>query len=314
MATKVPDWVVPDPLSTIEVELDADASTVVRRFGNPSGQRLLLSHGNGLAIDMYYPFWSLLEDAFDVMVFDMRNHGWNQVSSPDGHNVYSFVTDMDRVLRALRDRFGDKPVVGVFHSLSALTALLLSTDLVAPTYEAKGSGFAGLVLFDPPLVKPGKNQLEFDAASETTARRARNRTESFESIDQYVELLKFIPGYLRVVEGAHELVAETTLRQSEDQKGYQLRCPREYEARVIDYIHAYAGQVNFDAMPCPTKVIGSDPVLPYSYLPTVDLSDMLSIEFDFIPDSTHLLQIEYPDKCAQYVREFVVKLEAESGL
>ena len=313
MVNKVSDWVLPDPISTIEVELDASTSTIVRRFGNSSGPRLLLSHGNGLAIDMYYPFWSLFESSFDVMVFDMRNHGWNEVSSPDGHNVHSFVIDMDRVLHSLRDRFEDKPVVGVFHSLSALTALLLSTDLMASTYEALGTGFSGLVLFDPPLVKPGKNQMEFDAFSAANARRARNRTDSFESIDQYVELLKFFPAYSRIVDGAHQLVASSVLRKSSDRGSYELRCPKEYEARVVDYVQAYAGQVDFEALPCPTRVIGSDPALQNSYLPTEDLSDMLSIEFDFIPGSTHLLQIEYPDKCALYVREFVAKLEAESG-
>ena len=53
-------WEVPEPLSVCEVHLDDRTITTVRRHGNPAGPRLVLSHGNGLAIDLYYPFWSLL--------------------------------------------------------------------------------------------------------------------------------------------------------------------------------------------------------------------------------------------------------------
>ena len=69
---------LPDPLATHEVQVDADTVIALRRHGNPNGPRLVLSHGNGLAIDLYYPFWSLLTDEFDVIVYDQRNHGWNE--------------------------------------------------------------------------------------------------------------------------------------------------------------------------------------------------------------------------------------------
>lgn len=61
-------WEVPAPLSTCAVDLDENTVTTVRRHGNPAGPRLVLSHGNGLAIDLYYPFWSMLTNDFDVMV------------------------------------------------------------------------------------------------------------------------------------------------------------------------------------------------------------------------------------------------------
>ena len=46
-------WTIPDPQSTVEVRLDEDTVTTVRRYGRPDGRRLVLSHGNGLAIDLY---------------------------------------------------------------------------------------------------------------------------------------------------------------------------------------------------------------------------------------------------------------------
>lgn len=62
---------------------------------------------------------------------------------------------------------------------------------------------------------------------------------------------------------------------------------------------------NLDKLGCPTKVIGVDPTLPYSFLSTFDLSDFASLDYDFLPDATHLLQLEMPEQCAEMVREFL---------
>ena len=45
-------WNVPKPLSTVDVPVDDDTFITLRRHGNPDGPRLVLSHGNGLAIDI----------------------------------------------------------------------------------------------------------------------------------------------------------------------------------------------------------------------------------------------------------------------
>ncbi len=45
-------------------------------------RRLVLSHGNGMAIDLYYPFLSLPTDDFDLIIYDLRNPGWSSGASP----------------------------------------------------------------------------------------------------------------------------------------------------------------------------------------------------------------------------------------
>ncbi|MXW53595.1 MAG: hypothetical protein F4X44_01605 [Gammaproteobacteria bacterium] len=102
-------------------------------------------------------------------------------------------------------------------------------------------------------------------------------------------------------------MAQTTLRKSSG-GGHELQCPPDYTARVIESVRAYAGQMDFDALPCPTRIIGADPLLPTTYLPTVDFSDMFSVAFDFIPKTSLYIQIKQPRKCAEYVREFVPSL------
>lgn len=301
-------WELPEPSAILDVTLDRGIFAKLRRFGNPEGRRMLLSHGNGLAIDAYYPFWSLFEDDCDLFVYDLRNHGWNEVSTHTEHNLLSFVRDLDIILSNIASHFGDKPVAGVFHSLSALIALLTCSDLMRLTLDLKSKGFSALVLFDPPLHRPGKSFEEFDDAVENNARTIRRRTENFVSERQFVELLEFLPAFARVVPGAKELIAETTLRYSSEEGNFRLRCPKAYEARIVEFIRAFASEVNFESLPCPTKVIGSDPLSPYSYLPTVNLSEMLNIDFDFLPETTHLLQIEKPQACASLVRNFLDNL------
>ena len=75
----------------------------------------MLSHGNGLAIDLYYPFWSLLADEFDLIVFDLRNHGWNTVGARQNHNIPTLIRDQERIFEAIDRHYGNtNPKSGYF--------------------------------------------------------------------------------------------------------------------------------------------------------------------------------------------------------
>ena len=291
-------WVVPEPLAACDVQTDEDAVVTLRRHGNPDGPRLVMSHGNGLAVDLYYPFWSELTDEYDVIVYDLRNHGWNALSPLERHNVPTLVDDHDRILEAIDAEFGAKPKVGVFHSVSALITLLS---------PARGAPYDALVLFDPPLRRPNVSDEQFDEASMRTAALARRRTAKFRSREEFAQFLRLVPLFLNLAPGVRELMAETTLRENGAGEGYVLRCPPEYEAQIIDYARIFSLAVDFEEMLCPVKVIGADPTLPYSYLPSLDLSDVAIVDYDFIPDATHFLPLEHPHECASGVREFLAQ-------
>ena len=206
---------VPTPLRTAECRLPDGGVIVLRRHGNPEGPRLLTSHGNGLAVDLYYPFWGRFLRDFDVVAFDLRNHGWNPVGEIGSHNVPQFASDMDAIRREVERRFGKKPTVGVYHSVSAISACLS---------ESRGEGYAGLFLLDPPACRPGRTQEELDAAAVRCARATGRREARFESLAQFVELLEFSPNFRHVVDGVRELAASATLRPDGD-GGFVLRCP-----------------------------------------------------------------------------------------
>ena len=298
-------WNIPEPNSSLDVRLDDDTVTTLRRYGRTDGPRLIVSHGNGLAVDLYYPFWSLLLDDFDVVVFDIRNHGRNPVGPISQHSIATFVHDLYAILDAIDHAHGPKTSVGVFHSLSALIALLSLSSAVAERAPAKGVGFTHLVLFDPPLFRPNNpSEEEFDRVAKHLANRTRKRGDRFAELDGFLELLHFSPGLARVVPGVHELMAATTLKRADDGH-YMLRCPPEYEARVVDYSRGYGGLVDLENLPCPVKVLGADPMLPSAYLPSFDLELMDALEYDFLPETTHYLQLERPRDCAAAVGDFL---------
>lgn len=289
------DWEIPEPLVVCEVGNDLRAPTVIRRHGNAEARtRLVLSHGNGLAIDLYLPFWSLLAEEFDLFLYDLRNHGWNPVGPRREHNIPTLIRDHDLVLETIDRRFGAKPTVGVYHSVTTLVSLL-----------ADSRKYAALVLFDPPLLKPAVGKTEWYEATEKAIATIRRRGNRFQSEEEFAELLGFLPGFVKIPGDVRKLMARTTLRRTADGQAVELRCPREYEAEIMEASRKFSPLLDLSILSCPTKVIGADPSARYSYLPTFDLSHVEGLDYDFVPDTTHLLQLEQPAQCAALLREFL---------
>ena len=182
-------------------------------------------------------------------VYDLR-HGWNPVGAREKHNVPTLIRDLERILEAIDRHYGNKPKIGVFHSASALVSLFLS---------AESHSLAAQVLFDPPLCKPGVSHLEFDDAAERAATLTRRRADRFQTQEDFIELLRYVPTFTRVVPGVLELMARTTLRRSANGQDYELRCPREYEP-VMDSSGGFT-VVGLERFPARTK-FRSRPTLP----------------------------------------------------
>ena len=295
-------WEVPAPLATGEVRTADGSLVVLRRHGNPDGPRLVLSHGNGLAIDLYYPFWSRLEERFDLVVHDFRSHGWNPRAPLETHQFPTFVWDAEHVVRGIDRHFGAKPKVGVFHSMSALTAL----------YHALRAGprYAALVLFDPPFSPRNGDRLEslyFDRENELAA-RTRRRQARFGAHGELAEIVRAAPAFAGLLPGVPELYARTTLRPAANGGGYELCCPREHEAQVFESFLDSSVELAMGSFPCPLKLIGGDPSGPGAFVPSVLLRDFASrcdLDYDYVPGSSHFLQIEKPAECVALMLDFL---------
>jgi len=297
---------VPAPLESFEVELEDAARVKLRRHGNRNGARVMLSHGNGFAVDAYLPFWHQLTPKYDVLVLDFRNHGQNIPVEPANHNYAQLARDLDRVLDAVNNRLGNKPTAGIFHSMSARAAMKHALEL--------GWRWAGLVLFDPPNV-PLVGHPHY-AAMQTFESKLRQwalgRRRRFGTVQELADDYRGSRAAAGWVKGAHELMAESVLRRSPEGDGYVLVCAPENEAAI------YAEAMTLNLWPHaaelggPVKLIGADPHLkggPATAQTNQALACEQGYDYDFVTGTGHLLQIEKPVECVRLVEAFLAQCE-----
>jgi pimeloyl-ACP methyl ester carboxylesterase len=298
------DFLVPVPSETFDIDLEDGAKIRMRRHGNPAGVRLMVTHGNGFAADAYLPFWQLFMANYDLLVFDFRNHGSNVPVEPPNHTYGQLARDLERVIAGVNARLGPKTTVGIFHSMSGRTAMKHAIEI--------GWHWDALVLFDPPNVPPVDHPRY--GAMEVFEKRltewALARRRSFASVDELTDEYLQSRATRNWVPGAHALMARAVLRQSPDGNGYALTCAPENEAAI------YAEALSLNLWPHaaefggPVKLIGADPEMKGGP-PTGSTNQALGMEggydYDFVPGTGHLLQIEKPAECAELVEDFLVK-------
>ena len=284
--------------------MDDGAIIRVRRHGNPSGPRLVLSHGNGLATNLYLPFWNLLRDRYDLVLCDVRNHGENPLHGGAGHDLPHFVADLETILVGLQREFGAKPIAGVFHSLSGLIAIRHALE--------HPNRWRALVLFDPPLYPrdghPLRNAQQNDKDSLSV--RARRRTERYKSPDDFAKQLASNRGFTRWRPEAYALMARATLRPEPATGEWILACPRELEARVFEENRDPSLWVKLGEVKAAVKIIGADPNLEGAGPPALiskAVAEEVPIDYEAIPDTTHFLQIEQPEACVRALESFLAK-------
>ena len=166
----------------------------------------------------------------------------------------------------------------------------------------------GLVLPDPPICHLGKTVEELLEIGDAMAERTRQRRGLFDSWREYTNsvgrslMFRLIPSETR------DLLAQTTLRALPS-GGYELCCPPEYEAQIYEYCFGWSMQVHHELEGrddfCPIKAIGSDPTVPYSFMPAMDLGTWVKWSYDFIPESTHFLPLEHPEECVALTVAFL---------
>jgi pimeloyl-ACP methyl ester carboxylesterase len=281
---------VPTPLRCVELVMDDGAIIRLRQHGNPLGPRLALSHGNGLAIDGYYPFWRHLRERYELIVFDFRNHGQNPLHTFEHHNWPQFIRDFERIFECIQQNFGTKRITGVFHSLAAVTAVMHTQRI--------GKRWDPLVLFDPPFYPPDGHPIRGlqRGNEDDIAARAERRTPSY---GDPMELARqFQRRFPQWQPEAYELMARATLRYDATSGRWVLACPREYEAHVFRSNRETSTWRRMARMPVAVKLICADPAAggPPALIGRA-LADEAGVGYEAIPGTSHFLQIERPQEC-----------------
>jgi len=294
---------VPVPHAIVDLPLEDGSKLRLRRHGNLVGRaRLLVSHGNGFAADAYLPFWAPLQQDFELVVFDFRNHGQNLPSDPDRHNYAQMSRDLDRVLDGVIEAWGVRRSIGVFHSMSARAAMKHAIEI--------GWRWDALALFDPPDFPPPGHRL-YDAMlkfENRLAEWARNRRARYGDPDELAQEYRASRAAANWVEGAHELMARAVLRREAAADDWMLSCAPELEARI----YAEAVTLNLwprgDEFAGPTKLFGADPALkggPPTGAANQALAAEGGLDYVAVSGTGHLLQIEKPDACREAFLAFL---------
>jgi pimeloyl-ACP methyl ester carboxylesterase len=293
---------LPAPHAAADMTLDDGAVIRLRQHGNRARPRVVLSHGNGFAIDGYFPFWRLLLDDFEVVVFDQRNHGQNPRHVEAHHTYPQIARDAAPIRGAIDARFGAKPSAGIFHSLSAVANIHGAVE--------HGVRWEALVLVDPALNAPGGKAREAGSRFEhVLAKWARSRPERFADPSELADQFRASRAASLWLPEAHELMARAVTRPAAG-GGYELSCPGAWEAQV--YLH----NIKMGTWPLLPKIgsphlfLLADPNLPTA-TPACGIAIQAATEFGLnyavVPGTSHMLQVEKPDLCAAAIRQLFAK-------
>ena len=285
---------LPEPGASLDLTMDDGAPIRVVRHGNPAGPRVVLSHGNGFASDSYFPFWRLMLERFDLTLFDFRNCGRNPFHASESHNYSRFVRDYAEVHGAISAEWGKKITIGVFHSMSAITALLATRD---GTWH-----WDALLLFDPPVVPPEGSQLRgsFMTAAEMLRDSARARQNRYRNPEELADVFRYLNRFRRLRKWVAELNAHSILRFDPERGDWQLCCPGQIEANL----YTEAAELPIWRKPGPharpLMIVGSDPEPEDAWKTAACCKlfcETFGIDYAVMPDTSHLLQLEEPERC-----------------
>lgn len=295
---------LPIPHAILDVKLDHGATIRVRRHGNPDGVRVLLSHGNGFAADAYFPYWRHFLNRYDLVLFDFRNHGQNVPVEPSNHNYGQLSRDLECVVQNVRTELGPKKTVGVFHSMSARTAMKHAIEI--------GWRWDALMLFDPPDVPPPghPNYATMEAFEKRLTEFASSRKRKFASVEELTNDYLQSRATRNWVPGEHELMARSVLRKAPDGDGFVLVCAPENEAAIYEQamtLNLWPMATEFGG---PVKLIGADPTAkgaPATAAANQALGTEGGYDYSIVEGTGHLLQIEKPEECFRLTTEFLAK-------
>ena len=300
-------FVLPAPADALDLAMDDGAPIRVLRHGNRAGPRVVLSHGNGFASDTYFPFWRLMLARFDLALFDFRNYGRNPFHAAKPHDYDRFARDSAAVHAAIADAWGTKTTVGVFHSMSATTALLAIVDGVWH--------WDALLLFDPPVMPPPGDPLAEALMKEGRALRDASmiRKQRFADPDELAEIYRYLHPFRRFAKGVPDLAARTTLRRDPESGGWVLCCPGPVEAGVYVEVNALPLWDRAGPPARPLAIVGADPGqadAPLTARCNEAFCETFGIDFTFVPGTGHLMQLEEPERCFELFENFL----AENGI
>lgn len=297
---------IPNPIEEFDLTMDDGAIIHIRRHGDPEAPvRLFISNGNGFAIDGYLPFWGPLGERFDLVIFDQRNHGRNDLGDPPNHDYAHMAADLETIFIGVNERLGAKINVGAFHSMSGRAAMKHATEI--------GWRWDALVLFDPPNIpSEGHDVYELMCKFENRLDEwAKSRRSHYDDPMELAAEYAGLRAHAGWADGAHELMARSVLRPDAEKGGWSLVFPGELEG--ITYLSNIPMNLwpKADDYGGPVKLVGADPDVERPG-PTAIANKALAGEggytYEIIRGAGHMLQLEEPEACQNAIISFLEEI------
>ncbi len=289
-----------EPTEPTENYLDTPGGRIHYLDWGGSGLQAHLLHANGFCAGTYSPFVRYLRDDLHIIASDVRGHGGTDL--PDIKRIHHwdiFAED----LKILIDRTMSPPIVGLGHSLGAVT-----TYIAAATYPRF---FSCIILLDPPIYPRRMlwliailKWLGF-AGSFPLAIKARRRRKTFQGKKEALKRFasgrgifkswsrEFVEAYLEC--GLLEKDAETAI----------LKCDPELEAQIFESIPLDVWKYA-DKISCPVLAIRGEQSDTFR----LDAAERLKrgiadCELATIADAGHFVPMGKPEECARVIIEFI---------
>jgi pimeloyl-ACP methyl ester carboxylesterase len=265
-----------------------------------TGPSAHLLHGNGFCAGTYAPFIKYLVGNLHVMASDVRGHG--DSVQPQFHRIRHWKLFSDD-LRTLIEHTMSAPVIGIGHSLGAVT-----TYIAAASYPEL---FSVLILIDP-VILPRRLLWGMAVAKLfgmtgriPLARRARKRRKIFRGKQEALRIFTAGRGIFKTWSPEFvEAYLECGLLEKDEQTAV-LKCDPELEAQIFESVPidvwSYARKVA-----CPVLALRGQ----HSDTFLIDAADrmakmMRDFELVTVADTGHFLPMEKPAECARAILEFV---------
>lgn len=292
-------------VKTARIRLSDGQGIALRRWGGSRPRRMVISHGNGLAIDGFFEFGRELLRDFEVVAFDMRNHGQSGPGPVLDDPWPRFILDLPEIFDAIQTAFGEKPTHGAFHSLSSIGALLAQGQDMRP--------WRSLTLYEPP-VPPAPDPAFCERLRDLHAgliARTRNRRRRFRDPEQLVASLRRAATFSGVSDAVFLRLARAMLRHTgtPDDTPWELICDPDMEANTFDTSRTRDYWDGIGTIRTPVQIVlgtrlGHDmPIL-------IDTAGYLAREFGFdcarVEGGGHLMQLQRPRRSAEHAARFAL--------